>query len=108
MCADAHITSVSYSGSYIYCHNGLLWGQWVVISVSPACCVELVEVGCSGRVDVDVLVEVVLPGRRGGGGGEGRKRKGEVKSTIRDALLGEMCQILSFIHMHYYKCQELG
>ena len=80
MCADVHIIkSVSYSGSYIYCHNGLLWGQWVVISVSPACCVELVEVGSSGRVDVDVLVEVVLPGRRGGG--EGRNRKGEVKST---------------------------
>ena len=65
MCADVHITtSVSYSSSYIYCHNGLLWGQWVVISVSPACCVELVEVVCSGRVDVDLLVEVVLPGGR--------------------------------------------
>ena len=100
MCADVRVTkSVSYSGSYIYCHNGLLWGQWVVISVSPACCVELVEVVCSGRVDVDVLVEVVLPGRRGGGVEE-RKRKGEVKSAIRDALLGEMCQILSFIRSY--------
>ena len=75
MYADVHITtSVSYSSSYIHCHNGLLWGQWVVISVSAACCVELVEVVCSGRVDVDVLVEVVLPGGRGEGGG---KRRGQ-------------------------------
>ena len=81
MCADVHITtSVSYNSSYIYCHNGLLWGQWVVISVSPACCVELVEVVCSGRVDVDLLVEVALPGGRGEGG-EGRKRTREVNST---------------------------
>ena len=75
MYADVHITtSVSYSSSYIHSHNGLLWGQWVVISVSPACCVELVEVVCSGRVDVDILVEVVLPGGRGEGGG---KRRGQ-------------------------------
>ena len=66
---------VCYNSIYIlYCHNGLLWGQWVVISVSPACCVELVEVVCSGRVDVDVLVEEVLPGGRGEGGG---KRRGQ-------------------------------
>ena len=69
-----------YSSSYIYCHNGLLWGQWVVISVSPARGVELVEVVCSGRIDVDILVEVVLPGGRGEGV-EGRKRTREVNST---------------------------
>ena len=51
-----------------------------MISVSPACCIELVEVVCSGRVDVDILVEVVLPGGRGEGG-EGRKRTREVNST---------------------------
>ena len=78
MCADVHITtSVSYSSSYIFCHNGLLWGQWVVISVSAACCVELVEVVCSGRIDVDILVEVVLPGGRGGGRGKKENKRGQ-------------------------------
>ena len=53
-----------------------------VISVSPACGIELVEVVGSRRVGVDLLVEVLLPGMEGG---EGRKRKraGEMYYYIR-------------------------
>ena len=47
----------------------------VVISVSPACGIELVEVVCSGRVGVHLLVEVLLPGGRG--------RKGQKKREIQ-------------------------
>ena len=106
MCADVHITkSVSYSGSYIYCHNGLLWGQWVVISVSPACCVELVEVVCSGRVGVDVLVEVVLPGGRGGGGGVGERREREQERSIAHKGCITWRDVPDLVtYMCYYKC----
>ena len=51
----------------------------VVISVSPACGVELVEVVCSGRISVDLLVEVLLPGRSGRRGRKGQKKKRKMK-----------------------------
>ena len=46
--------------------------------ISPACSIELVEVVGCGRVSVDLLVEVLLPGRRGE---RGKKRTGEIKSA---------------------------
>ena len=48
----------------------------VLISVSPACGIELVEVVCSGRIGVHLLVEVFLPGERGR---KGQKKKREIK-----------------------------
>ena len=36
-----------------------------MVVISPACGIELVEVVGSGRIGVDLLVEVFLPGRRG-------------------------------------------
>ena len=45
--------------------------------ISPACSIELVEVVGRGRIGVHLLVEVLLPGRRGERKEEDR-RKGEV------------------------------
>ena len=46
--------------------------------ISPACSIELVEVVCSGRIGVHLLVDVFLPGRRERGM---KKGTGEIKSA---------------------------
>ena len=52
--------------------------------ISSACGIELVEVVSSGRIGVDLLVEVLLPGRRGE---RGKKEDRRDQERIRDALL---------------------